>query len=917
MSGKRVRGRSKDELVRELQKLKTAARRSADAAREPNRERLIHELRLHEVELEMQNQELKEVHARLEESTARYADLYEFAPVGYCTLGLDGRIGKINLTASALLGVPREQLIGRLFPTAARLKERTPFLVHMRRCAKGGQRVTTEVVLAPRGSRGARVVQLVSDPVRDEHGEATECRTVLVDITDLKAMESRVRMLADSGAQLAASLDMAAVLDAAGRIVVPSLADLCLVDLVSPSGAIDRARVVFADSAKQSALAERMRDATPQEGWRSPQAQVIASGDPMLLSEVPEPLERPSPKQQEEDVMLSVGVKSLIVVPLLAHGRRLGALTLACAGSARRYSQVDLQLAVELANRLAVGFDNARLYQEAQRTNQLLLGAAKASGIVAISPDAMISVDVAQRITLWNDGAEKIFGYSRDEAIGAPIDMLLPERYRAVHRDYLARFAAGPDSARRMGERGTTIVALRKHGEEFPADAAISKLEVGGEKILTVALRDITEQQHIEQQQRALARLGQVLDSTLDYEETLHQLTRFAVESLADYAALYLCDDDGPARRTSAASRNSSAADPNDLIIAIDGDATAEHPVAQAIATRRPLVLEATPAVLASLAHNAEHRRTLDALNLRSVIALPLLIADRCLGALLLESATPYEPTDVTLAEMVARRMSLLIENSQLHRTAQAAIRARDDVLRIVAHDLRNPLSTIVMEADVLSMGEQGPMRSVAESAALIREAAHRMNRLIRDLLDITRIESGRLSVEEARLPVATTIADFVKGHELVSATAEIDLRADVAPDAGHVLADHDRLVQVLENLVGNAVRFTPHGGSITIGAKPRDGDVLFWVSDTGSGIDPAALPHLFDRDAEQRKVDRSGTGLGLPIVKGIVEAHRGRVWVESTIGKGTTVFFTLPRAKPRRRAHAKGRVDQHSKLDV
>src|SRR5262249_51101195 len=358
------------------------------------------------------------------------------------------------------------------------------------------------------------------------------------------------------------------------------------------------------------------------------------------LPEIPEPIERQSREQKDDDVMLSAGVKSLMVVPLWAHGRTLGALTLAGTGTARQYSQADLRLAVELAGRLAVAFDNARLYQEAQRTNQLLLGAAKASGIVAISPDAIISVDVAQRITLWNDGAEKIFGYSRDEALGAPLEMLLPERYQAVHRDHLARFAEGPDSARRMGERGATIVGLRKDGEEFPADAAISKLNVGGEKILTVALRDITEQQHIEHQQRALARLGQVLDSTLDYDETLHQLTRFAVENLADYAALYLRDDDGPARRTSAASRKPSLADPNNVIVAIRGDATAEHPVARAIATRRTLVLEATPAVLESLAHSAEHRRTLDALNLRSVIALPLLIADRCLGALLLESAT-------------------------------------------------------------------------------------------------------------------------------------------------------------------------------------------------------------------------------------------------------------------------------------
>ena len=238
-------------------------------------------------------------------------------------------------------------------------------------------------------------------------------------------------------------------------------------------------------------------------------------------------------------------------------------------------------------------------------------------------------------------------------------------------------------------------------------------------------------------------------------------------------------------------------------------------------------------------------------------------------------------------------------------------------MLEYVAHDLKTPLQTVLAEADILSMGEQGPMRPAAESAELIRAAVHRMNRLIRDLLDITRIESGKLSLEVARLPVAATIADLVKRHQQLRATGAIELRADVGPGAGHMLADPDRLVQVLENLVGNAVRYTPHGGSITIGAKPRDGDILIWVSDTGRGIDPAALPNLFDRYAERPKDDQSQTGLGLPIVKGLVEAQGGRVWVESTVGKGTTVFFTMRRATPRQNAPAKGRRDRHSKHDV
>ena len=122
-----------------------------------------------------------------------------------------------------------------------------------------------------------------------------------------------------------------------------------------------------------------------------------------------------------------------------------------------------------------------------------------------------------------------------------------------------------------------------------------------------------------------------------------------------------------------------------------------------------------------------------------------------------------------------------------------------------------------------------------------------------------------------------------------------IELHVDVAPDIGEVVADRDRLLQVLENLVGNAVKFTEKGGRITIGATPKNGEVQFRVEDTGAGIAEEALPFLFDRYREEKKTDRGGTGLGLPIVKGIVEAHGGHVWVESRLGEGTSVSFTIP----------------------
>ena len=173
------------------------------------------------------------------------------------------------------------------------------------------------------------------------------------------------------------------------------------------------------------------------------------------------------------------------------------------------------------------------------------------------------------------------------------------------------------------------------------------------------------------------------------------------------------------------------------------------------------------------------------------------------------------------------------------------------------------------------------------------------MNRLIQDLLDVTQIEAEKLSLERAALNARRIVADSVDAQVMLASSASLTLELDVAEDLPNLWADKDRLSQVFENLIGNAVKFTPGGGRICVGAAAHDADVLFWVKDAGAGIAPEDVPHLFDRFWQARKGKRHGAGLGLPIVKGIVEAHGGRVWVESTLGQGSTFFFTIPTVHP------------------
>ena len=220
----------------------------------------------------------------------------------------------------------------------------------------------------------------------------------------------------------------------------------------------------------------------------------------------------------------------------------------------------------------------------------------------------------------------------------------------------------------------------------------------------------------------------------------------------------------------------------------------------------------------------------------------------------------------------------------------------RDDVLGIVAHDLRNPLSTVLTQAALLRRAGAEPERRSRKPGDVIERAARRMNHLIQDLLDVGRLEAGRLPVEQNRVSAHQTVLDCVEAQEPLAAAASLELRLDIPRDLPDVWADRERLLQVFENLIGNAIKFTRPGGYITVGAAPRDGDVLFWVADTGAGIAAEDLPHLFEWFWQARKAEH-GAGLGLPIVKGIVEAHGGAVWVDSAVGRGTRFLFTIPMA--------------------
>jgi signal transduction histidine kinase len=327
------------------------------------------------------------------------------------------------------------------------------------------------------------------------------------------------------------------------------------------------------------------------------------------------------------------------------------------------------------------------------------------------------------------------------------------------------------------------------------------------------------------------------------------------------------------------------------------------HLMRSVFESKRPIVVEqVTAQYIEALGQGPGHLQSLLATGLTSFVVAPILMRGQAVGALFLGSSSltrVYGQRDLRLAEALAARAAVAIENARLYRSSVHATQLRDQLLGVVAHDLRNPLTTILLHAWALTRHGSDPERRSQERSDAIYRAATRMNRLIQDLLDVAVMDLAQLSMNRARMPARDLIAAAVEMQRPLASSSSLELRVDVDGALPDIWGDQDRLLRVFENLIGNAIKFTDPGGSITVGAARQDHEVIFRVMDTGSGIAPENLPRVFDRFWQATIASRQGVGLGLPITKGIVEAHGGRIWVESTSHRGTTFAFSIPMATP------------------
>jgi PAS domain S-box-containing protein len=531
----------------------------------------------------------------------------------------------------------------------------------------------------------------------------------------------------------------------------------------------------------------------------------------------------------------------------------------------------------------------------------LRVSEARFAGIISIASDAIISVDDSFEITHFNQGAEAMFGYAANEVLGQPLDMLLPPRFRGMHAHHMRNFARSPVASRRMGER-QEISGLRRDGTEFPGEASISKLDLFGSPVFTVVLRDITERKRVERSQRFLAQAGSILGSSLDYETTLASVAGLTVPELADWSVVYIRQEDGTIRRLEVAHADTSRRDLLRQLMQYPLDARSPHPVFPVVETGTPQIMnDVDDAFLDALSQSSEHRSIYQTLGMGSLMVVPLVARGVTRGAMGFFSAAPrrYGADELALAQDLAVLSAMAVDNARLYRDARAAVQGRDDLIAVVSHDLGNPLSAIRIGTSLL-------LRTVPaeeldspnwQHLEFIRQSAQQMENLINDLIDVKRLEAGRVTLSLREVRVADAVRQVMEVFRPIADNRSIALECTLQHGLPNINADAQRISQVLSNLVGNALKFTESGGRVAITASASTDIVIFSVSDTGPGIPPEQQAHIFERFWQARRDGRKGLGLGLAIARGIVDAHGGRIWVESVPGTGTTFLFTIPSA--------------------
>ncbi|MGZ3654798.1 MAG: sensor histidine kinase [Bdellovibrionota bacterium] len=414
-----------------------------------------------------------------------------------------------------------------------------------------------------------------------------------------------------------------------------------------------------------------------------------------------------------------------------------------------------------------------------------------------------------------------------------------------------------------------------------------------------------------------LAEASAVLGSSLCYTTTLANITRLVVPKFADYCVIVRRDRDNNPIVVKATHRDPVLE--NEVmpkLIHHHPSPAKGHPVGIALEEGRSvLVKQMSDDFLREITNNEEHLALIRRLQPSSYIAVPMRTGQQnetIVGVLICARTAPsgllFSEADLAFAEDLAQRCASAIERADLYASAQEAVRQREDTMAIVSHDLKNPLAAILLSAKLLERTLGTPKARPELMQEIVRrliDSAGHCTRLVENLLAAAKLESGLFSAKKAWVPVQTTINDAISELLPLASAKGVTLRVNMPNSPQDMYCDRIALYQIISNVVGNGVKFTPSGGEVVLELKALKGEFHFSVRDNGPGISPEGMSHIFERYWQQGNGTHQGAGLGLSIAKGYVAAHEGRIWAESVPGKGTTFHFTIPQPAEEERKSA------------
>lgn len=539
----------------------------------------------------------------------------------------------------------------------------------------------------------------------------------------------------------------------------------------------------------------------------------------------------------------------------------------------------------------------ARAQSERDRLQGRLRAAeARYRAVFAGTADALLVADGAGRYVDANPAAEQLLGYDRAELLGMGITdvmVLGDDETRAMFAAFV-----------RDGHWRGDVELRRKDGTTILAEARATALALPDGPLYVSALRDISDRRRAERASRMLAEAGALLSSSLEYEATLDSIARLAVPALADWVFVEIVQDDGSIERLAIAHRDPA----REALVReygrrypIDPDAPAGS--ARVIRTGQPeLIPDMTDDLLQAVAQDDDHLRILRELGFRSAMIVPLIARGRILGdlAFVTDAANGrrFGPDDLALAEELAGRAALAVDNARLYREARAAIGVRDEFLAVAAHELQTPITGLRGFAQVLlrrlQRGDEIEAGTLLGAVERIDRQAGKLAALVSQLLDLSRIEAGGLALEPRETDLALLVADVAAAAQAGTGAHTITVRH---PARVLVHADPIRLEQVLANLLDNAIKYSPDGEPIDVELGYAGPDVVrIAVTDRGPGIPREHRARIFDRYYKAH-ADRgiSGMGLGLHVSRQIVGLHGGRLDAEFPERGGTRFVVTLP----------------------